>query len=159
MDALIKSLKGETASPEIVHAIARFGSKAEKSIPVLVASTSEGDSEMRISVANALGTIHSNPTVSIRTLLQLLNDEHAVVRAAAAMNIGRFGSKANSAAPQLRAALIDDFADVRVATIGALAKVSPDDAETRQAVAVRATDAHPLVQLVAKEWMAKHRCH
>ncbi len=45
------------------------------------------------------------------TLGQLLKDKHAVVRAAATKNIGRFGLKANSAAPQLRAALIDDFAD------------------------------------------------
>jgi len=59
LDALIKSLKVETASPRIVHAIARFGSKAEKAIPVLIAAVSETDSQTRISVADALGTIHS----------------------------------------------------------------------------------------------------
>jgi len=157
LDALVESLEGETASPRIVNAIARFGGKAEKAIPTLIASAREGDFEKRLSLANALGSIHSNPTVSLPILDRLLKDKHAIVRAAAAKSIGRFGLKADSAAPQLRAALKDDFADVRIAAIGALGSIGADDAETRQAVAVRTTDAHPLVQLVAKEWMEKRK--
>lgn len=157
LDALVKSLEGETASPRIVHAIAMFGGRAEKTIPVLIASIAEGDSELRLSVANALGTIRSNPTVSLQALGQLLKDERATVRAAAAKSIGRFGLNANSAAPQLRAALTDEFADVRVAAIEALGITGADDAETRQVIAAGTTDAHPLVQLVAKEWMEKHK--
>ncbi|QDU47052.1 HEAT repeat protein [Symmachiella dynata] len=155
LDGLVESFRGQTASPQIIRAIERFGRQAEETIPDLIVSMNDDDPETRQSIANALGSIRRNPTICLPALGRLLNDPHVAVRATAAKSIGRFGRAAISAVPQLRAALSDDFVDVRVAAISALWNIGATDIETQQAVAKRVTDAHPLVQLVAKEWMEK----
>jgi HEAT repeat protein len=95
----------------------------DKAVALLVAALSDKYATLRISAIDILGAIKAK--TAIPRLTELLRDEDAVVRAAAADALAKMGAEAAAAVPALIQALADEEVRVRLAAVAALGNVDP----------------------------------
>jgi HEAT repeat protein len=110
--ALVETFKG--ADPAIrdtaIDTLGHIGPAAATAIPALLEMLKKPGGSLRMRVTTALGRIGA-PAVS--TLITLLDHEDVVVRAQAALALGKIGPEANRAAPKLISLLKDHQPGVR----------------------------------------------
>ena len=103
---LAEATKNEKTVMWALLALENIGPKAHEAQDAVIALLKEKDSVLREQAALTLSRIAPDPQKSIPALLPLLDDV-VPVRAAAALAISQFGSKANSAAGKFQKMLED----------------------------------------------------
>ncbi|MBD1928143.1 HEAT repeat domain-containing protein [Trichocoleus sp. FACHB-90] len=121
-------------------------------VPALRQSLRDADAEVRREAAEALGALGEiGNEAAISTLLQVLQDSNAMVRASAAKALGKIGSE--DAISALLIALQDSSAMVRASATEALGKVGSEDAISALLTALQDQDA--MVRASATEALGK----
>ena len=117
--ALVKTLESPVADPDLriayLDTLASIGEPGVAAIPAIIRLLKPQDVRLNTPTPN-------QPLAFVPT--ELFKFEDPRVRAAAADALGRFGTQAAKAEPELRAALEDDNADVRKAAGEALLRVN-----------------------------------
>jgi HEAT repeat protein len=110
---------------DALRELGKFGPAAKPAIPVLVQLLNDSDAAVRCAAAAALGEIHSDPDVSIPALTACMGDPDMNDEAAEAL--GKFGSLAKAAVPQILPLLHGDKAARHAARL-ALPEIDPEAA-------------------------------
>lgn len=151
-DDFIWQLKHSPDPDERLYAAFKLGrDKQAMVIPPLLEASEDAVSEVRVRVAEALGT-REEITLVLPTLLTLITDEDVIVRRTAADSIGHIG--AEEGVPALCTALGDTDATVRSHVAEALGKIASDDS-ANALVKAFIHDADYNVRYFAKQSLGK----
>jgi HEAT repeat protein len=82
----------------------------------------------------------------VHAVAEMLEDKNEGVRSGAALNLGRMGSAAASAVPQLLSALHDDDQFVRIAVVRALGSICPQNDAVLAALSATLQDKSAMVR-------------
>jgi HEAT repeat protein len=108
-----------------VLALSNLGNAAREVTPLVVAIAKDERDSDRPHALLALGNLGGDPKVILPVLTAALRDQRGqYARIMAAQGLGCLGSKAKTAVPQLKRALEDEDAQVRVDAAGALWRVA-----------------------------------
>lgn len=129
VDALAAQLASRDASLRVraAKALADLGPAARAAAPALVVALADPDNDVRrgsIAAYRAVLPGTKPPPELVRAIAVDLKDADAGVRLIAARTLGRLGSAASAAAPDLEAIRADIDADVRRAVLDALARLT-----------------------------------
>ena len=111
------------------HALGMLPASPE-AVARLIAALKDSDAEVRITAAESLGRLKSDPAGTVPALTAALEDGDRFVCVAAAQALEAFGPGAAPAVPALKKALADrnwnfDFRPLRAAAAEALLKIAP----------------------------------
>lgn len=128
--ALIKRLETDDAKSGVAHvqALGAIGPAARAAAPALLLSAKESNDDLRGAVIAALGDIAADERRCVPWLIEQLERDEQVIRAANAL--AQFGGRARSALPHLAPLLKSARADYRAAAIWALAAIGPPEDAT-----------------------------
>jgi HEAT repeat protein len=121
IEALLLGNPSTELKDSAIIALSHLGNPA--AIPLICSFRSDPDSEIRLSVAHALGLPFANDPQAVDVLLELMHDEDEQVRDWATFGLGVLG---DADSPTIREALLerlgDSYPDAREEAMSALAK-------------------------------------
>jgi CubicO group peptidase (beta-lactamase class C family) len=117
-----------------------------------VAVLGDRDPGVRWASAIALGKMGGE---AVPSLVRALEDQHAIVRAGAALALGKIGPNAKGAVPSLMNLLKDKSPAVREKAAGALGEIGPGASQAVDPLVQRLSDEDPFVNGMAAEALGK----
>jgi HEAT repeat protein len=130
----------------IIGAIRGMEHPPADALPAIAARLTDGDGDVRVQAADALGRFGAK---AVAPAVTALADDDAAVRASAASALRQIGAPARDRAPDLRGHVSDSEARVRLSAVSALAAIRADDAETVRALIAALGDSDPTVRVGA----------
>ena len=122
------------------YALGGIGSAAAPAVPALTARLADPDERVRWQAVDALGKIGPQAD-SVEPLAKLVRDAACPGRGLAAEQLGRVGSAASPAVPDLIEAVSDARPDVRWRAVWALGQIGPDAASAVPVLRTALADA------------------
>ncbi|MEM7478100.1 MAG: HEAT repeat domain-containing protein [Planctomycetota bacterium] len=104
----------------LIETLPRLGPATD----IVIEQTESSNYEARKLAVYMLGKLRTQPLQAIAALRKACSDSRALVRARATASLAAYGGQANSALPELRELLRDDFASVRNAAKNAIASIA-----------------------------------
>ena len=101
---------------------------------LLVALAAEGDSDVHVVLAGALGALGPSAASAVPALVRLVRDDHEEVRSTVVVALGRIGLVSPAVLPTLLGALRDPSHDVRAVAADAIANAARGDSVAARVV-------------------------
>lgn len=122
VSVLIQNLKSED-NRTVQRSAQTLAAVGETALPFVAAALRDPDPFVRINATSAIRLIKDPSTRKISSLMQLLNDQHPLVREEAILALGDMGAEAKEALPVLSKSLKDPNNDIRASASKALQKI------------------------------------